>query len=352
MGCAGDLSASVGLVNGQTVADFEAVADRLRTSVDARGLRVVPNDRRTGCRLVWSFRDSLAGLVDFVGPNPVAPTCSVDSVLVGLAESGDPFRLDLRVSTLTVGVTGAGKGSVMWNMILGQAPNIRSGLVEYHGADLKGSMELAMGAALFTRLAKTSAEAAILLEEAVAACDARASRLAGVSRKHEPTRADPVVIVLIDELAALVAYETDRELLKRVDVALRRLLAVGRAVGFYVVAFVQDPRKETIGMRHMFPQKVALRLDEAAEVDMVLGEGARRRGAEAHHISRSTPGVGVAVTETGEVERFRAAFISDALIRLIASTHPAPRQVPIVVPEPPEKPQRGRGRSRGQEDAA
>lgn len=152
----GNLTASVGLVAGQTVADFEAVTDRLRTAVDARALRVVPNGRRTGCRLVWSYCDTLAGLVDFEGPNPVAACCPIDSVLIGRAETGEAFRLDLRVSTLTVGVTGAGKASVMWNVILGQAPNIHSGLVEFHGADLKGSMELSMGAALFTRLARTS----------------------------------------------------------------------------------------------------------------------------------------------------------------------------------------------------
>lgn len=162
-----------------------------------------------------------------------------------------------------------------------------------------------------------------------------------------------MVIVLIDELAVLVAYETDRDLSRRLDAALRRILAMGRAVGYYVFAFVQDPRKETIGMRHMFPQKVALRLDEASEVEMVLGEGARRRGAEAHHIDRSTPGVGFAVTETGEVERFRAAYVTDAVIRLIASTHSAPRQVPIVVPEPGERSSRiGRSRTSGQEEAA
>lgn len=93
-------------------------------------------------------------------------------------------------------------------------------------------------------------------------------------------------------------------------------------------------------MRHMFPQKVSLRLDEASEVDMVLGEGARRRGAQAHQISRSTPGVGYAIGETGDVRRFRAAFVSDALIRLIASTHPAPRRRPIVLPDP-QGPSRG-----------
>lgn len=308
----GNLTATVGLLAGQTVADLEAVTDRLRTAVGARALRVLANERRTGCRLQWSYRDTLAGLVAFLGPNPVAAGCPTDSVLIGRAESGEPLRLDLRVSTLTVGVTGAGKASVMWNVILGQAPNIHSGLVEFHGADLKGSMELSMGAALFVRLARTSAEAAVMLESAAAACEARAGRLAGVVRQHQPTTADPLVIVLIDELAVLVAYETDRDLLRRLDGALRRILAVGRAVGFYVFAFVQDPRKETIGMRHMFPQKVSLRLDESAEVDMVLGEGARRRGAEAHHIDRSTPGVGFAIAEDGQVQRFRAAYVTDA----------------------------------------
>lgn len=349
----GNLTASVAMVSGQTVADFESVADRLRTGVDARALRVVPNDRRTACRLVWSFGDSLAGMVDFVGPGLVAGGCPIDSVLIGRAECGEAFRLELRVSTLTVGVTGAGKASVMWNVILGQAPNIHSGLVEFHGADLKGSMELSMGAALFTRLARTSVEAAVMLEEAAAACEARATRLAGLVRQHQPTCGDPMVLVLIDELAVLVAYEADRDLSRRLDAALRRILAAGRAVGYYVFAFVQDPRKETIGMRHMFPQKVALRLDEASEVDMVLGEGARRRGAEAHHIDRSTPGVGFAVSETGEVERFRAAYVTDAVIRLIASTHPALRQVPIVVPGRPERPSRSsRSRTTGQEEAA
>lgn len=110
---------------------------------------------------------------------------------------------------------------------------------------------------------------------------------------------------------------------------------MGRAVGFYLLAFVQDPRKETVGMRHMFPQKVALRLDEAAEVDMVLGEGARRRGAEAQHISRSTPGVGFAVAEDGQVVRFRAAQVADEQIKLVSQFFPAPRHSPIEVPDSP-----------------
>lgn len=336
----GQLSGHLSLVTGQTVADVEAATDRLRTAAGARSCRVVSNDARTGCWLVWAFDDRLAGVVPFVGPNPVAEMVPVDRSLIGIAEDGRPFELDMQVSTLVVGATGAGKSSIMWGQILAQAPNIRSGLVELHGADLKGGMELTIGAPLFTRLARTSAEAVAMLEDLVAQCEARAARLAGVTRKHVASLSDPMILAIIDELAVLIAYETDRELLKRADAALRRLLAIGRAVGFYVLAFVQDPRKETVAFRHMFPQKVALRLDEAAEVDMVLGEGVRRRGAEAHHISRATPGVGFAVGEDGSVIRFRAAHIVDQLMRMIATKFRARRQVPIIVtpPTPPRTP--------------
>lgn len=46
----------------------------------------------------------------------------------------------------------------------------------------------------------------------------------------------------------------------------------GRAFGVIVVAFVQDPRKETVGMRDLFTQTIALRLASAAETRMVLGD--------------------------------------------------------------------------------
>lgn len=58
----GNLTGEVALAAGQTVSDVEAAADRLRTAVDARALRVVPNERRTRCQLVWSYIDSLAGM--------------------------------------------------------------------------------------------------------------------------------------------------------------------------------------------------------------------------------------------------------------------------------------------------
>ena len=41
--------------------------------------------------------------------------------------------------------------------------------------------------------------------------------------------------MVLDELAMLTPYSTDRDLLRRADTALRSLLALGRARGFVMV---------------------------------------------------------------------------------------------------------------------
>jgi DNA segregation ATPase FtsK/SpoIIIE, S-DNA-T family len=45
-----------------------------------------------------------------------------------------------------------------------------------------------------------------------------------------------------------------------------------------VVAALQDPRKEVMSIRNLFPDRIAMRLDEAEQVDIVVGDGARDRG--------------------------------------------------------------------------
>lgn len=119
----------------------------------------------------------------------------------------------------------------MWMLLLNLAPAIKAGLVQVHGIDLKGGVEQAMGLRLFTRHATTLDAAVVLMEDAVTAMLARSAKIAGHARSHTPTPAEPLVIVVIDELAMLTSYSTDRDLLRRVDTALRSLLALGRAPG-------------------------------------------------------------------------------------------------------------------------
>ena len=101
-----------------------------------------------------------------------------------------------------------------------------------------------------------------MLEDAVAAMQERAAQFAGKHRDHIPTAGHPFVLVLVDEVAFLTAYLPDRQLRDRVKAALATLTTQGRAVGFCAIAALHDPRKEVMSIRNLFPDRVAMRLDE------------------------------------------------------------------------------------------
>jgi len=154
----------------------------------------------------------------------------------------------------------------------------------------------------------------------------RAQGLAGVTRLHEPTREEPLIVLVVDEIANLTAYLTDRAVKNRIQQALGLLLTQGRAVGVCVVGALQDPRREVLALRNLFPLRIALRLDAPTEVDMVLGDGAREQGATCDRIPGRLPGVGyVRVDGVREPTRVRAAYVSDDDIAAMVAAYPAPR---------------------------
>jgi S-DNA-T family DNA segregation ATPase FtsK/SpoIIIE len=323
------------LLLGQTVEDWHAAGERLRAAVGAHGCRIVADTTRTGCCIEWRFGDPLAQPFDAIIPEPSTPPGALRSLSMGRSEDGGPWLLNLRVSTLGAGASGSGKASLIWSLLFALAPAIRAGLVEVHGIDLKGGMELAMGRAMFTRYADQGNSAVALLEETVAELRARTLAMAGTTRiLDQPSSTMPLVVVVVDELAALVAYSPDRDLTKRADAALRILLSQGRAVGFYVWGFLQDPRKDTVAMRHLFGQVVGLRLREREETTMVLGDGTTTAGAACHHIPRTLPGVGYVIGDDGRPVRVRAGNVTDTMIKTAAARFPAPRQHPVDLTEP------------------
>jgi S-DNA-T family DNA segregation ATPase FtsK/SpoIIIE len=100
------------------------------------------------------------------------------------------------------------------------------------------------------------------------------------------------------------------------------------------VAALQDPRKEVMSIRNLFPDRIAMRLDEPEQVDMVLGDGARDRGALADQISTDeTTGAGVAyvrLADDPDPVRVRAAWVTDADIRAMAAEYaPAEKVRPL-----------------------
>jgi len=319
------------LMVGQTVDDIVTVAERLRTTVGSRQVRVIPNEAHTGCTLRFLFADPLAPVIEARFPSPNLAS-SITAAEMGITEKGDRWLLPIQVHTLTAGSSGSGKASAMWMLLLNLAPAIKTGLVQVHGIDLKGGVEHALGLRLFTRHATTLDQAVILLEDAVTAMLARSQKIAGHARSHSPSPAEPLVIIVIDELAMLTSYSTDRDLIKRADTALRTLLALGRAPGFIVHGYLQDPRKDTVPQRHLFNQSYALRLREREEVVMVLSEGAVAAGAACHKIPHHTPGIGYVLTENGDLTRIRVAHVTDDMIRALAAHFPAPAQIPVIIP--------------------
>jgi DNA segregation ATPase FtsK/SpoIIIE, S-DNA-T family len=300
----------IGLVLGQCTEDVERVAAELAHSFGARACRV-REDRPGRLWLEFATRDPLTRVVPALA---VPEVVDLHAVAVGLQENGEPWVLRvLGTHLLIAGATGSGKGSVLWSLLRGVAPAIRDGRVAVWAIDPKGGMELAPGRALFARFCGDEFTAmAELLEEAVAVMQDRARRLAGVTRLHEPTIREPLILVVVDEVATLSAYLPDRKLRERMAHSLGLLLTQGRAVGVSVVAALQDPRKEVLALRNLFPARVGLRLDEPSQIDMVLGDGAREQGARCDRIPMSLPGVGyVRLDGVREPTRVRAGYVTD-----------------------------------------
>ncbi|MBF6355680.1 hypothetical protein IU449_14185 [Nocardia higoensis] len=270
--------------------------------------------------------DTLAALAP--APFGGAHRVDLEAVPVGVTESQDLWRLRVLYGhILLAGATGSGKGSVVWSILGGLGPAIRDGLVDVWMADPKGGVEFGRGEdRLFVRFATDTATILALLREAVEVLRERLAfmRANGI-RKHIPTPDEPLVLIIIDEAASLSSYaERDEQQDFRRLTGL--LLSQGRAAGVSVIAALQDPSKETMPNRQLFPIRIGLRLDEPTQVAMVHGQGARDRGARCDRISEHTPGVGyVGEDGTTDFVRVRAFWVSDAAADQIVDTYsPAP----------------------------
>jgi S-DNA-T family DNA segregation ATPase FtsK/SpoIIIE len=311
----------VGLVSGQSAADFAGRAENLAQGFKALLCRV---RTATPGYVVLEFvrRDALSAIIPAL---PIAQQPDLTALHAGRCEDGTVWLVKLHgTHVLIAGATGAGKGSIIWSLIRALLPAMLCGLVRVLAADPK-VMELAYGRVIFDRCGSYAADPeaiADMLDQAVTDMQARAATMAGKQRSHIPTAEHPFVVIVVDEVAFLTAYQPNRQLRERVKAALATLTTQGRAVGYCVVAALQDPRKEVMSIRNLFPDRIAMRLDEPEQVDMVLGDRALDRGAAAHLISTNPQvGAGVAFVRLEadpDPVRVRAAWVSDEDIRAMA----------------------------------
>lgn len=309
---------------GQSSSEIVAAAEKFAADFGAAAFRAsVVSPSVASIR--FTMLDALAATRRATLPEDRDLGTPLEPVEVGREDSGEPWRLSLvGKHTLVAGRSGSGKGSVLWGAVAPLGPWIVQDTVRVHGVDLKRGVEIAMGDGLMYRTAYQPEQAVEVLRDLLRIIDERAATMVGRSRLHQPRPGDPLHVLVIDELAALTAY-AEAGVKKEGNRLLAEILTQGRAMGVVVVAFVQDPKKETVPMRGLFTQTVALRLQSAEEVGMVLGTGMTEE-APAHRIPDDLRGAGYLVTEEGTVARVRAHFWPDSLIKATAARFPAAKR--------------------------
>lgn len=280
--------------------------------------------------------DDAAGVVltVVVGPDPLAEvreypvadaaSAPVGSALVGITVTGEQWMIPIIGGhTLVVGMTGAGKGSVLGGIAVGMTPQIQARRIKMYGIDLKGGVEQEAYKQIFEKRARTYAEAVDLLTEINALLDDRLElmRRDGV-KDAKLCPAYPGIVVMIDEAAMLTYAADSTKEEKSVDRNLRAILTRGRAASISVVAALQDPRKDALRARDLFTSRIIMASSGVADSLMVVNREQWEMGTRPEELY-GMPGSAYATTmvaRDGKLttpknpQRVRAFLVDDATL--------------------------------------
>jgi S-DNA-T family DNA segregation ATPase FtsK/SpoIIIE len=268
-------------------------------------------------------------------------------VPIGLDESGGAVTLDLKEAALggsgphglCVGATGSGKSELLRTLVLGLAAAHSSEELNLVLVDFKGG-------ATFLGLSGLPHVSAVItnLADEIGLVDRMADALAGeITRRQELLRAAgnlvgvteyaaarragadlpplPALFVVVDEFSELLAQRPE---LIDLLVTIGRL---GRSLGLHLLLASQRLDEGRLrGLESHLSYRIALRTFSAAESRAVLGV------PDAHQLP-SAPGSAFLATGTGELVRFRSAYVSgpDTAPRSAGPAPQRPRAHPFLV---------------------
>lgn len=296
------------LARGQTITDViaktPALESGLGTHRNAIRVNPTPDNLANRCEIRVLDRDPHADAVPWPGPSVASITQPVD---LGPFEDAEPCRVVfLRRHAIIGGATGSGKSGGL-NELLASLAACRDVLI--WAVDLKRGMELRPWAPCIDRLATTPAEATTLLADAVAILFARAQHLADHGKREwQPSARMPALVVIVDEYA---------ELAKDVPSAMGdadTIARLGRAPAVTLVVATQRPTQKVMGegsaIRSQMNIRIAFRVEEQRDVDIVLGQGRLKAGWHADKLD--TPGKFLIVSpEHAHPRRARAYLVTD-----------------------------------------
>ncbi len=309
--------ARFGLARGQTIDDVRAKLPAIESGLGTfRGAaRVYPTADNLAHRFELRVldEDPHADAIAWPGPSVTTITEPID---LGPFEDAAPATvLFLRRHGLIGGTTGSGKSGCV-NVLMGNLTACEDAVI--WAIDLKQGMELQPWAPCIERLATTPTEARALLRDAAAIIQARASYLtASGLRTWQPTPQMPALVVIIDEYAELA--DTVPDALAYADSVAR----LGRAVAVTLIAATQRPTQQAMGQRAIRSQmdvRIAFRVREKGDADLILGRGMRAAGWHADTLN--APGKFlVSAPEHDVPRRARAYLITDETVDATAAAH-------------------------------
>jgi S-DNA-T family DNA segregation ATPase FtsK/SpoIIIE len=305
------------LARGQTITDvmakIPAIESGLGTHRNAVRVHPTADDLANRCELRVLDRDPHAGAIPWHGPSVTSITEPID---LGPFEDAEPCRvLLLRRHVIIGGATGSGKSGGL-NDLLANLVACRD--VVIWAIDLKGGMEILPWAACIDRLATTPRQAAALLADATAILHARAQYLAGQGRRvWEPAERMPSLVIIIDEYAELAEQVPGAT--KHTDTIAR----LGRATAETLIIATQRPTQKVMGqgaVRSQMNIRIAFRVEEKRDVDLILGQGMRAAGWHADKLN--APGKFLLWSpEHAHPSRARAYLITDADVTRAVNDH-------------------------------
>jgi len=237
---------------------------------------------------------------------------------LGISEDGHTLGITLPEHNLLIGgEPGSGKSVVISSIV---AAGSLDPVVTVTLLDGK-QVELAAWRNVAERFVGPDVTLAVeVLEHLQRTMDARyAVLLDARRRKLGPTDAEGLRLVVIDELAAYLRGGP-KALCDRFAESLRDLVSRGRAAGVIVVAATQKPSHDVIPtfVRDLFSYRMAMRCTSSDASDTILGQGWATRGYSAAAIDPAQRGIGYLLAEGGVPRRFRAAYLSDEDVAVLA----------------------------------
>jgi hypothetical protein len=273
------------------------------------------DDIPSGTMLFERIADPLAE----VQPYPWGTAVSYNSVPFAIGTDGELISLGLLESNhLLGGSPGGGKSGGLTCFLAGISQLENVAII---GLDPK-RVEQSHWSPRFTRVAKTNGYATHVLEALIREMDDRyqwleAKGLKKLTPNDFSTR--PMIVLVIDELADLVAMGTTRDE-KEADAhrasMIQRLVALGRAAAIVTTSATQKPAGETVPtrLRDLIQQRIAYATTTVEQTDTILGSGMGRgtKGGLAHEIAADAKGICYIVNETSrEPQRARTFWIPD-----------------------------------------